>query len=179
MHRNPDGVAPGDARIRRPRGCGTGTPPFGAPRGCHTGQLYRSPEGRPVRAPCRRRTPDRAGRTVGDERVFVAIAQIVGRGLAPPRLRAAAIEVLARLGHVRIGSRTRDSRGNPVQEFTFVDPHARPGDVQPLMFDTRTAEITEQRDYFNGKIHFKFGITVLDIANTVPAAIREAAVLQR
>ncbi|MDT4913332.1 MAG: hypothetical protein QOC66_2460 [Pseudonocardiales bacterium] len=119
------------------------------------------------------------GSTSSDERVFVAVADIVRRGLAKPNLRSAAIEVLAQLGHVRLGDDTRDSLGNPVQTFEFVDPNGRPGDIQTVMFDTRTAQITEERDYFRGKLHFSRTVPVLEVVDTVPANIRERAIAQK
>lgn len=119
------------------------------------------------------------GSTSSDERVFVAVADIVRRGLAKPQLRSAAIEVLARLGHVRLGDETRDSLGNPVQAFDFVDPHGRPDEIQTLMFDTRTAQITEELDYFHGKLHFSRTVPVFQVVDTVPANIRGRAVAQK
>ncbi|PZS24584.1 MAG: hypothetical protein DLM58_24465 [Pseudonocardiales bacterium] len=118
------------------------------------------------------------GSTSSDERVFVAIAEIVGRGLATPTLRAAAFEVLARLGHVELGTSTHDSQGNPVQEFRFVDPTGRPNEVNTLLFDTHTAQITEQRMYFNGRLHFRSSRT-FEVTDTVPASVREHAVARK
>ncbi|MEP7019197.1 MAG: CU044_5270 family protein [Pseudonocardiales bacterium] len=115
-----------------------------------------------------------SGSTSSDERVFVAIAEIVGRGTATPTLRAAAFEVLARLGHVELGTSTHDSQGNPAQEFRFVDPRGRPNEVNTLLFDTHTAQITEQRMYFNGRLHFRSSRT-FEVTDRVPASIREHA----
>ncbi|WAX57970.1 CU044_5270 family protein [Jatrophihabitans cynanchi] len=119
------------------------------------------------------------GSTSADERVFVAVSDIVRRGLAKPNLRSAAIDVLAHLGHVRLGDVTRDSLGNPVQSFEFVDPSGRPGDIQVLMFDTRTAQITEERDYFHGKLHFTRTVPVFEVVSSVPAGIRDTAIAQK
>lgn len=119
------------------------------------------------------------GSTSSDERVFVAVADIVRRGLAKPNLRSAAIDVLAHLGHVRLGDETRDSLGNPVQAFDFVDPSGRPDEIQTLMFDTRSAQITEERDYFHGKLHFIRTVPVFQVVDTVPASIRENAIAQK
>jgi hypothetical protein len=119
------------------------------------------------------------GSTSSDERVFVAVGSIAGRGLATPKLRAAAIEVLSRLGHVRLGDYARDSRGTPVQEFEFVDTDRRAGEIQTLVFDTRTAQITEVRNYLHGKLHFRSTIPLFEVVDTVPADIRENAVAQK
>lgn len=119
------------------------------------------------------------GSTSPDERVFVAVADIVRRGLAESKLRSAAIEVLARLGHVKLGDTTRDSLGNPVQEFEFVDPNGRPDEITALMFDTRTAQITEEHDYLHGEAFAARTVPVFDIVDTVPASIREHAVVQK
>ena len=119
------------------------------------------------------------GSTSADERVFVAVSDIVRRGLATSDLRSAAIDVLAHLGHVRLGDVTRDSLGNPVQSFEFVDPSGRPGEVQVLMFDTRTAQITEERDYFHGKLHFTRTVPVFEVVSSVPADIRDTAITQK
>ena len=119
------------------------------------------------------------GSTSADERVFVAVSDIVRRGLAGPRLRSAAIEVLARLGHVRLGDSKRDSLGNPVEAFEFDDPHGRPGDVRTVMFDTRTAQITEERERFDGKPFFTRTVRVFAAVDTVPADIRRQAVVQK
>jgi hypothetical protein len=119
------------------------------------------------------------GSTSSDERVFVAVNDIVRRGLAKPNLRSAAIEVLAQLGHVRLGDDTRDSLGRPVQEFEFVDPNGRPGEIQAIMFDTRTAQITEERDYLNATLHFTRTVPVLEVVDSVPASIRDRAVPQK
>lgn len=118
------------------------------------------------------------GSTSSDERVFVAVVDLVRRGLATPSLRSAAIGVLAQLGHVRLGDATHDSLGNPVQEFDFVDPKGRPDEVTAIMFDTRTAEITEEQLYFDGKLHFIRTVPVFEVVNTVPASIRAQAVVQ-
>jgi hypothetical protein len=112
------------------------------------------------------------GSTSADERVFVAVADIVRRGLASAPLRSAAIEVLAQLGRVRLGDDTHDSLGHPVQSFDFVDPKQRPDEIQTLMFDTRTAEITEERDYFHGRLHYTRTVPVFDVVNSVPVGIR-------
>jgi hypothetical protein len=119
------------------------------------------------------------GSTSSDERVFVAVADIVRRGLAKPKLRSAAIEVLAHLGHVRLGDATRDSLGNPVQAFEFVDRHGRPDDDRTIMFDTRTAQITEEQEYFHGKLHFSSTVPVFEVVNSVPVNIRQSAVAQK
>lgn len=119
------------------------------------------------------------GSTSSDERVYVALTDIVRRGLAKPKLRSAAIEVLARLGHVRLGQATRDSLGNPVQAFEFVDPHGRPDDIRSIMFDTRTAQITEEREYFHGKLLFTRTVPVFEVVDSVPAHIREHAIAQK
>jgi hypothetical protein len=119
------------------------------------------------------------GSTSSDERVFVAVADIVRRGLAKPNLRSAAINVLAHLGHVKLGDSTRDSLGNPVQEFDFVDPTGRPDETTALMFDTRTAQITEEQVYDNGTLHFSRTVPVFGVVDTVPANIRRNAVAQK
>jgi hypothetical protein len=119
------------------------------------------------------------GSTSADERVYVTVADIVRRGLAKPGLRAAAIDVLARLGHVQLGDETHDSFGNPVQAFEFVDPHGRPGDIRTVMFDTRTAQITEEREDFNGSLLYTRTVPVFQVVDSVPAGIREHAVVQR
>jgi hypothetical protein len=119
------------------------------------------------------------GSTSSDERVFVAVADIVRRGLAGADLRSAAIEVLARLGHVRLGDESRDSLGHPVEAFDFVDPHGRPHEIQTIMFDTRTAQITEERDYLDGKLFFSRTVRSFGVVNTVPANIRRSAVPQK
>jgi hypothetical protein len=118
------------------------------------------------------------GSTSSDERVFVAVVDLVRRGLAKPALRSAAIEVLAQLGHVKLGAATHDSHGNPVQEFDFVDPANRPDEVSAVMFDTRTAQITEEQGFFDGKLHYIRTVPVFDVVDSVPASIREQAVLQ-
>jgi hypothetical protein len=119
------------------------------------------------------------GSTSAEERVYVAVSDIVRRGLAGPKLRSAAIEILARLGHVRLGDETRDSLGNPVQAFEFVDPHGRPGDVRTVMFDTRTAQITEEREHFQSKLLFTRTVPVFQVVDTVPANIRDHAIVQK
>jgi hypothetical protein len=119
------------------------------------------------------------GSTSSDERVYVAVADIVRRGLAKPELRSAAIEVLARLGHVRLGDEKHDSLGNPVQAFDFVDPKGRPDETRTILFDTRTAQITEEREYFHGKLHFHRTVPVFDVVDSVPADIRKDAIVQK
>ncbi len=119
------------------------------------------------------------GSTSSDERVYVAVADIVRRGLAPSALRSAAIDVLAHLGHVRLGDDTRDSFGHPVQDFEFVDPDGRPGDVRNIMFDTRTAQITEEREYFHGNLLFTRTVPVFEVVDTVPDTIRARAVVPK
>lgn len=119
------------------------------------------------------------GSTSSDERVFVAVADIVRRGTADPDLRSAAIEVLARLGHVRLGDETRDSLGHPVHAFDFVDPHGRPDEIRTIMFDTRTAQITEERDVFHGKLFFIRKVPTFGVVDSVPANIRRDAVLEK
>ncbi|MDT4918416.1 MAG: hypothetical protein QOH89_3116 [Pseudonocardiales bacterium] len=116
------------------------------------------------------------GSTSSDERIFVAVADIVRRGVASADLRSAAIDVLAGLGHVRLGEATQDSLGNPVQAFQFVDADARPGDVRTLMFDTRTAQITEEREYLNDELWFTRTVPVFAVVDAVPADIRATAV---
>ncbi len=119
------------------------------------------------------------GSTSSDERVFVGVTDIVRRRLAKPKLRSAAIEVLAHLGHVRLGGATHDSLGNPVQAFEFVDPHGRPDDDRTIMFDTRTAQITEEQEYFRGKLYFTSTVPVFEVVDSVPANIRAAAIPQK
>jgi hypothetical protein len=119
------------------------------------------------------------GSTSSDERVYFAVADIVRRGLADPNLRAAAIDVLAHLGHVQLGDETRDSLGNPVQAFDFVDPDGRPGDIRTVMFDTRTAEITEENDYVQGELLFSRTVPVFEVVDALPSDIREHAVVQK
>ncbi|HZC70954.1 MAG TPA: CU044_5270 family protein [Jatrophihabitans sp.] len=119
------------------------------------------------------------GSTSSDERVYVAVADIVRRNLAGPKLRSAAIDILARLGHVRLGDQTQDSLGNPVQAFEFVDPEGRPDDVRVVMFDRRTAQITEEQEYFHGKLLFTRTVPVFDVVDSVPADVRDHAVVQK
>ncbi len=119
------------------------------------------------------------GSTSADEQVYVAVADIVRRGLAGPRLRSAAIEILARLGHVQLGAETHDALGNPVQAFDFVDPEGRPGEVETVMFDTRTAQVTEDRDYLDQKLFAQTTVPVFEVVDSVPASVREHAVVQK
>ncbi|PZS27166.1 MAG: hypothetical protein DLM58_19355 [Pseudonocardiales bacterium] len=110
-----------------------------------------------------------------DERIFLAVGTILRGGMAPPALRSAAIEVLASLRHVSIGSTTHDRNGNPVQEFVFEDQATRSNERWALLFDTRTAQITEERDYFHGNLQSRGDVTGLGIVNAVPAGILASA----
>ena len=85
-----------------------------------------------------------------DEQIFLAVGTTLRGGMAPPALRSAAIEILAGLRHVRIGSTTRDANGNAVQEFVFEDEATRPNERWALLFDTNTAQISEERYYIHG-----------------------------
>jgi hypothetical protein len=110
-----------------------------------------------------------------DEAVFVAIGDMLRWGYAPPALRAAAVNVLARTPHVELGATTRDPLGRPVREFEFVDAARRPGEVSSLLFDTRTAQIvgtsTDAKD-----LHLRSTIEKADVVDAVPHAIVQAAV---
>jgi hypothetical protein len=47
------------------------------------------------------------------------------------------------------------------------------------MFDTRTAQITEEQEYFHGKLHFSSTVPVFEVVNSVPVNIRQSAVAQK
>lgn len=111
-----------------------------------------------------------------DEAIFSAVPDLLRSGIAPLALRRAAIEMLADLGHITIGSVTRDAAGNPVQEFVFRDDRSRPDQAQSIMFDTRTAQLTEERQYVHGKVVDQDWTERQGAVASVPAAIRAAAV---
>lgn len=106
-----------------------------------------------------------------DEQTFLGVGTILRGGMAPPALRSAAIEVLAALPHVSIGSTSQDANGNPVQEFVFEDQATRRNERWALLFDTRTAQITEERNYFHGKVFSRGDVTELGILDALPADI--------
>jgi hypothetical protein len=107
-----------------------------------------------------------------DEQMFLAVGTTLRGGMAPPALRSAAIEILAGLTHVRIGSTTRDANGNAVQEFVFEDEATRPHERWALLFDTNTAQISEERYYFHGnKLLARGDVTELGIVKAIPADI--------
>jgi hypothetical protein len=60
-----------------------------------------------------------------------------------------------------------------------VDRHGRPDDDRTIMFDTRTAQITEEQEYFHGKLHFSSTVPVFEVVNSVPVNIRQSAVAQK
>ncbi|HEU5265837.1 MAG TPA: CU044_5270 family protein [Jatrophihabitans sp.] len=110
-----------------------------------------------------------------DERIFLGVGTILRGGMAPPALRSAAIQVLAGLRHVTIGATTTDANGNPVQEFVFADPATRKAERWALLFDTRTAQITEERQDFKGKLLYRGDVTGLDVVDSLPAVVRAEA----
>ena len=117
-----------------------------------------------------------SGSTSKDEAVFTAVGDMLRGGFAPPALRAAAVGVLARTGHVSLGTATHDAQGRPAQEFQFIDHTKRAGMVQSLFFAPATAAILEEREAAPAD-HFEFTSLVLtdDAANAVPQQIRSGA----
>jgi hypothetical protein len=110
-----------------------------------------------------------------DERIFLGVGTILRGGMAPPALRSAAIQVLAGLRHVTIGTTTIDADGNPVQEFDFADPATRKGERWAVLFDTRTAQITEERQDFHGKVLYRGDVSRLGVVDSLPATVRAEA----
>jgi hypothetical protein len=110
-----------------------------------------------------------------DERIFLGVGDILRGGMAPADLRAAAIDVLAHLRHVTLGDITVDANGNPVQEFVFEDEATRPDERWALLFDTRTAQITEERYEFDGKLHARGDVTGLRVVDSLPPSVRADA----
>jgi hypothetical protein len=60
-----------------------------------------------------------------------------------------------------------------------LDPDGRPGDIRTVMFDTRTAEITEENDYVQGELLFSRTVPVFEVVDALPSDIREHAVVQK
>lgn len=109
-----------------------------------------------------------------DEAVFAAVQPILQGGLASPQLRAAAVEVLAGTGHVSLTRDVADASGRSAERFDFVDPVARPDDVQSFTFDTDTAEVVATGDTQPGSTTVE---SVLDahVVNKVPADVLDAS----
>jgi hypothetical protein len=118
-----------------------------------------------------------SGSASKDEAVFVAVGDMLRGGFAPADLRAAAVGVLARTDHVRLGSATQDSTGRPAEVFEFVDGTRRPGDVESLYFDPSTAQVVEERTDASD-LQFSSTVLTADVTNSVPEYIRRSAVPQ-
>lgn len=84
-----------------------------------------------------------SGSTSRDEAVFVAVGDMLRGGFAPPTLRAAAIRMLERAGHVTV-LQGKDSAGHPAIVVRFRDPVQRPGETNSLYFDPATSAIEEE-----------------------------------
>ncbi len=110
-----------------------------------------------------------------DEAVFNAVPGLIGTGIAPLGLRRAALEMLARMGQITLGSVTRDEGGNAVQEFVFHRVGDPADQAESLMFDTRTALLTERRQYYRGKVDYQGWVVRAGAVASVPASIRSAA----
>ncbi len=85
------------------------------------------------------------GSTSVDEAVFVAVGDMLRGGFAPPALRAAAIRVLGRTGHISAET-TQDSLGRAAVKITFTDRVRRPGGGQSLLFDPKTSALLEEQE---------------------------------
>lgn len=112
-----------------------------------------------------------------DEAVFVAIEPILQSGIAPVRLRAAALRVLAETRHVTVDHHAHDRTGRSVERFDFRDAGGRPG-TQSIFVDPGSAQVLETSMTAPGS-------SIVDvvhqarITDSVPAAVRSSAVHQK
>lgn len=113
-----------------------------------------------------------------DEAVFVAVGDLLRGGTVTAGTRSAAVAVLARTAHVRLGPVSRDGLGRDVQEFDFVNEAARPGVVEALLFDRRTAQLVGERTTQPGAEHTT-SVLVSEVVDSVPADVLRTAVAQR
>lgn len=113
-----------------------------------------------------------------DEAVFVAVGDMLRGGTASAGVRSAAVTVLARTDHVRLGPVSRDGLGRDVQEFDFVNEGDRPGVVEALLFDTRTAQLIGERTTQPGAEHTT-SVLVSEVVDSVPADVLRTAVPQK
>jgi len=105
--------------------------------------------------------------------VFVAVGDMLRGGFAPPALRAAALRVLEGTGHVT-AQRGDDPAGRPAVQVSFVDQHARPGEVQTLYFDPGTSRIVQERMTGPGVTYLRT-VTASGIVDAVPPAVLRLA----
>jgi hypothetical protein len=113
-----------------------------------------------------------SGSSSRDEAVFVAVGDLLRTGLAPPKLRVAAIRVLERTPHVTIGTTHADALGRSVIRFDFVDNGKRTNEIQSLLFDSTTAALAEEiESYGSGQPWFTSTLVRSGVTSSVPAQI--------
>jgi len=113
-----------------------------------------------------------SGSTSRDEAVFVAVGDMLRTGIAPPKLRAAAIRVLERTPHVGMGATHTDSLGRPVIRFDFVDNNRRANEIQSLLFDPKTASLVGAiESYASGQPWFTSTTVSSGVTSSVPPQV--------
>lgn len=113
-----------------------------------------------------------SGSTSQDEAVFVAVADMLRGGFAPPALRAAALRVLERNPHITVQD-GRDALGREATIVQFVDEAARPGEVKSLYFDPASAALLEESIVAPG-LDFQNVVVSRDAVSSVPDALLRA-----
>lgn len=113
-----------------------------------------------------------------DEAVFVAVGDMLRGGAAPAGLRSAAVTLLALTNHVRLGAASSDELGRDVQEFDLVNESDRPGQVQTLSFDRRTAQLIGERTVQPGSDRTT-SVRLSEVVDSVPANVLRTAVPQQ
>jgi hypothetical protein len=94
-----------------------------------------------------------SGSSSKDEAVFVIVGDALRDfdGLATPELRAGLLGVLGLTGHVEVHAGARTLLGQPATRVDFVDAQHRPGEIDSLFFDPKTAQLVEERHTGKGQ----------------------------
>ena len=97
---------------------------------------------------------------------FVSVGDLVGNPLATPKLRAAAIRVLAHTDGITVEQRSRDALGRDTIEVDYT--YTGGATVSSLFFAPNTSALLETQSRVNGSVDYRSVVRASRVDDSLP-----------